>query len=289
MEEQNTLATLAPTHSSAFAKPTASLAKVVATKNQILAALPDADFARLRPNLEPISLPTGVTLRDARVRATEVYFLNSGIACQLHIANGGAKTALALIGRESMVGIESFLGGESLPMRSVMLSEGHGYRINAQVLIDEFYRSPSMRRIFLRYAQALLTQIQQTAVCSGHHSVEKRLARFLLLCLDRLPANEITMTQAQMGTLLGVRRESVTEAARKLLQVHAINYVRGHITVVDRVALEAYCCECYAVVKWEYDRLAPEAIFQQASEQVPCVSDGSSASQISTAISKEFG
>jgi len=261
MKEFDRSAMWAMPRTTASDKPSASHPNFAATKNQILAALPEADLARLLPNLEPIFLPVGMTLRDAGVIASEVYFLDTGIVCQLHIASDGETTSLALIGREGMIGIESFLGEGSMPMRSVMLCNGHAYRINTNVLIEEFNRSSSMRCILLRYAQALLTQVRQTGVCNRDHSIEKRLSRFLLLCLDRMPLNELAMTQDLIAILLGVPRIRVTEAATKLQHVRAIDYRRGHISVVDRAGLAAHSCECYAAVEKEYLHLTSAAHF----------------------------
>ncbi len=229
-------------------------------QNQILAALPDADMKQLVPYLEPILLPVGMTLGRSGENAANVYFPGSGVAGFLQFALDGEITELALTGREGLVGIESFLGGKSMPMDTVVLCVGHGYRIKATRLIDAFYNSDSLRRILLRYGQSFLTQIEQTAVCNRHHAIEQRLCRFLLHCLDRLSSSELVLTQDLIANMLGVRREGVTDAARKLRHAGLIKYHRGHINVIDRMGLESRTCECYTVVKKEYDRLAPQPV-----------------------------
>jgi len=244
----------------------AAFKKSDAHGNKILAALPDADMARLIPHLEEISLPLGMRLRRSGEDAANVYFLGSGVASFLQIAIGGEMTELALTGPEGMVGVESFLGGNSMPMDTVMLCAGQAYRINASRLIEAFYLSVSLRQVLLRYAQSFLTQIEQTAICNRHHPIERRLCRFLLLCLDCQSSNEIVLTQDSISNMLGVRREGVTEAARKLRDAGLITCRRGHITVVDRIGLELHTCECYAVVKKEYARLAYDSNDRQSTK-----------------------
>ncbi len=258
-----------------------------ASGNKILAALSDADIARLIPHLEPVYLPLGMRLRRSGEEAVNAYFLSSGIASLLHIAIDGEMTELALTGLEGMVGVESFLGGNSMPMDTVMLCAGQAYRIQVSRLIDAFYESDSLRHILLRFAQSFLTQIEQTAVCNRHHTIEQRLCRFLLLCLDCRSSNEIVLTQDLISNMLGVRREGVTDAARKLRDADLITYRRGHINVVDRTGLELHTCECYAVVKREYDRLASISSDQRSAKTKYVEFDASLALHRSSMLSKK--
>jgi len=288
MVECNTLALNGKARAPAPTTKASSFEKYGARKNQILDALPDADFEQLSPWLEPIFLPVGMELRSEIGRATDAYFLISGVACRVCIGNNEETTELALIGREGMIGIESFLGGETSAIHSMMLFAGHAYRIKVSLLKEMFYRSDSMRRIFLLFVQSLLTQIAQTAVCNRHHSIEQQLSRFLLLCLDRLQSNELVVTQKMIGNLLGTRRESITDAAKKLQYCQAIDYRRGHISVFNRIALEVHACECYAVVKQEYNRLASKTIVPRAVKSEAIAFDGSSALHLATGMSREF-
>ena len=224
-------------------------------QNRLLAALPDADYQRLLPALEPVSLPLGQVLYEAGGSQPHVYFPTDSIISLLYVMEDGASAEIAVTGCEGLVGVALFMGGETTPSRAVVQSAGAGYRLRAGVLKKEFDRGGAVHHLALRYTQALLTQMAQTAVCNRHHSVEQQLCRWLLLSLDRLPSNELTMTQELIANMLGVRREGVTEAAGRLQAAGLIKYSRGHIEVLDRTRLERRVCECYGVVKREYDRL----------------------------------
>ena len=226
-------------------------------QNHLLAALPAAAYERLLPHLEPIALPLGMVVFESGSKLRHLYFPASGIVSLLYAMEDGASTEIAVIGNEGVVGIALFMGGESTPSRAVVQSAGHGFRLKATVLKTEFERGGSLQYLLLRYTQALIAQMTQTAVCNRHHSVDQQLCRWLLLSLDRLPSNELAMTQELIANMLGVRREGVTEAAGKLQAAGLIRYSRGHITVLDRPKLEKRVCECYAVVKKEMDRLLP--------------------------------
>ena len=226
-------------------------------QNHLLAALPAAAYERLLPHLEPIALPLGMVVFESGSKLRHLYFPASGIVSLLYAMEDGASTEIAVIGNEGVVGIALFMGGESTPSRAVVQSAGHGFRLKAAVLKTEFERGGSLQYLLLRYTQALIAQMTQTAVCNRHHSVDQQLCRWLLLSLDRLPSNELAMTQELIANMLGVRREGVTEAAGKLQAAGLIRYSRGHITVLDRPRLEKRVCECYAVVKKEMDRLLP--------------------------------
>jgi CRP-like cAMP-binding protein len=189
-----------------------------------------------------------------------VYFPTTAIVSLLYVMLDGASAEIGVVGNEGIIGVALFMGGETMPNRAVVQSAGHAYRLKGQLLKQEFNRSGELQHLLLRYTQALLTQMSQTAVCNRHHSLDQQLCRWLLLSLDRLPANVLVMTQELIANMLGVRREGVTEAAGKLQKAGLIRYQRGHITVLDREGLEARSCECYAVVKQEYDRLLPEVI-----------------------------
>ena len=225
------------------------------TANQLLGVLPDADYLRLLPYLEAVEMPLGKVIFESGGKLRHLYFPASGIVSLLYAMQSGASTEIAVIGNEGVVGIALFMGGESTPSRAVMQSAGQGYRLNAAVLKTEFDRGGALQYRLLRYTQALIAQMTQTAVCNRHHSVDQQLCRWLLLSLDRLPSNHLKMTQELIANMLGVRREGVTEAAGKLQGAGLIRYHRGHITVVDRARLELRVCECYAVVKREMDRL----------------------------------
>ena len=191
---------------------------------------------------------------------THVYFPTTSIVSLLYVMENGASAEIAVVGNEGLVGVSLFMGGESTPSRAVVQSAGHGLRLKAQLMKDEFNRAGPVLHLLLRYTQALITQMSQTAVCNRHHTLDQQLCRWLLLSLDRLQANELTMTQELIANMLGVRREGVTEAAGKLQHAGLISYARGHIRVLDRPGLEERTCECYAVVKNEYDRLLPQKI-----------------------------
>ena len=227
------------------------------TQNHLLAALPQAEWQRWLPLYESVDMPLGLVLYESGDTLSHVYFPTSSIVSLLYVMESGASAEIAVVGNDGLVGISLFMGGESTPSRAVVQSAGAGIRIPAQVIKDEFNRSGPVMHLLLRYTQALITQMAQTAVCNRHHSLDKQLCRWLLLSLDRLPGNHLVMTQELIANMLGVRREGVTEAAQKLQDAGLIRYARGHITVLDRPALESRTCECYAVVKKEYDRLLP--------------------------------
>jgi CRP-like cAMP-binding protein len=224
-------------------------------QNHLLAALPEAEFGRVGPHLELVPMPLGEALYESGGRLEHVYFPTTSIVSLLYVMEDGASAEIAVVGNEGILGIALFMGGETTPSRAVVQSEGFGYRLRAQLLKHEFNRAGHVMHLLLRYTQALITQMAQTAVCNRHHSVDQQLCRWLLLSLDRLPSNELTMTQELIANMLGVRREGVTEAAGKLQRAGLIHYSRGRITVIDRPGLERNTCECYAVVKKEFDRL----------------------------------
>ena len=226
--------------------------------NDLLAALPAVDYERLLPDLELVPLPLGMVVYESGGKLDYVYFPTDCIVSLLYVMKDGASAEIAVVGHEGLVGVALFMGGESTPSRAVVQSAGSAYRLASKVLKKEFEQSHPLQHLLLRYTQALITQMAQTAVCNRHHSVEQQLCRWLLLSLDRLPSNELSMTQELIANMLGVRREGVTEAAGKLQTSGLIQYNRGHIKVLDRPKLEERVCECYAVVKRESDRLLPE-------------------------------
>jgi len=226
-------------------------------KNHFLAALPADVYARLLPHLELIAMPLGWVLYESRAHLPYMYFPTTSIVSLLYIMESGASAEIAITGKEGLVGVSLFMGGETTPSRAVVQSAGNGYRLMSSILKTEFSLFGMFAHLALRYTQALITQMAQTAVCNRHHSVDQQLCRWLLLSLDRLPNNELRMTQALIANMLGVRREGVTEAAAKLQAAGLIQYHRGRITVLDRARLEARSCECYQVVKRECDRLLP--------------------------------
>lgn len=224
-------------------------------QNHLLAALPPSEFERIAPDLELITLKLGEVLYESGGQLNHVYFPTDSIVSLLYVMEDGASAEIAVVGNEGILGISLFMGGETTPSRAVVQSGGLGYRLRAQQLKQEFNRAGPMMHLLLRYTQALITQMSQTAVCNRHHSVDQQLCRWLLLSLDRLPSDELTMTQELIANMLGVRREGVTAAAGKLRDAGIIQYSRGHIKVLDRAKLEVQVCECYAVVKKEVDRL----------------------------------
>lgn len=228
--------------------------------NHLLASLPPAEWERVGPQLEAIDLPLGKVLYESGAAMSHVYFPTTAIVSLLYVMEDGASAEIAVVGNEGVVGIALFMGGETTPSRAVVQSAGQGYRLRAPVIKDEFNRSGPVMHLLLRYTQALITQMAQTAVCNRHHTLDQQLCRWLLLSLDRLKGSELVMTQELIANMLGVRREGVTEAALKLARLGLIRYARGHITVLDRAALEERVCECYAVVKKEYDRLLPHRL-----------------------------
>ena len=236
------------------------LTSIPPQKNRLLAVLPDAECKRLSPYLERIPLKLGTVLYEPGVALQHVYFPTDCIISLLYVMKDGASAEIAVVGNEGIVGISLFMGGDTTPSRAVVQSAGDALRLSGQVLKVEFNRSDIMHNLLLRYTQALLTQMAQTAVCNRHHSIEQQLCRWLLLSLDRLPNSSLVMTQQLIANMLGVRREGVTESAGKLQEAGLINYRRGKITVLNRPGLERSCCECYAVVKEEFDRLLPDTI-----------------------------
>ena len=225
--------------------------------NQLLAALPAGELALWREQLEPVELRLGQVLYESGVEQTHVYFPTSAIVSLLYVTAKGQSAEIAVVGREGLVGIALFMGGQTTTNRAVVQSSGLGYRLAARFIQASFHRSAPVMQVLLRFTQALITQMAQTAVCNRHHSVDQQLCRWLLLSLDRLQGSDLSMTQELIANMLGVRREGVTEAALKLSQAGLISYARGHVKVLDRAGLEQRTCECYAVVKQEYDRLLP--------------------------------
>lgn len=227
--------------------------------NQLLAALPPSDLERLLPDLEPVPLPLNEVLSEAYSETQYVYFPIDCIVSLLGITESGGSAEISVVGNEGVVGVSLFMGGETTPNQAVVQAGGSAYRLRGRALKAEFHRGGPMQRLLLRYTQALLTQMAQTALCNRHHTLDKQLCRWLLLSHDRLLSNELIMTQELIANMLGVRREGVTEAAGKLQKIGAIQYQRGRITVIDRAMMEKLSCECYAVVKQETDRLAAYA------------------------------
>jgi len=227
--------------------------------NLLLAFLPEAESSRWAPQLEPVDMPLGQVLYESGTRLGHVYFPTTSIVSLLYVMENGASAEIAVVGQEGIVGISLFMGGESTPSRAVVQSAGHGLRLKANLMMLEFNRGGPVTHLLLRYTQALITQMAQTAVCNRHHSLDQQLCRWLLLSLDRLQSNQLVMTQELIANMLGVRREGVTEAAGQLHKAGLIRYQRGHITILDRAGLERRTCECYAVVKKEYDRLLPNS------------------------------
>ncbi|EER62303.1 cyclic nucleotide-binding protein [Acidovorax delafieldii 2AN] len=225
--------------------------------NHLLAALPALEWERVQPHLERVEMPLAKALYESGGKLGHIYFPTTAIVSLLYVTENGASTEIALVGNEGVVGIALFLGGESTPSRAVVQSAGEGYRLQAPLLTQEFNRTGPLMHLLLRYTQALITQISQTAVCNRYHSVDQQLCRWLLLSLDRLEGNALGMTQELIANMLGVRREGVTDAACSLQRDGVIRYQRGHITVLDRAGLEKRSCECYAVVRGEYERLLP--------------------------------
>jgi CRP-like cAMP-binding protein len=226
-------------------------------QNHLLAALPQEVQDRLFPLMELMSLPLGKVLYESGDTLRHVYFPTDSIVSLLYVMENGASAEISVVGNEGLIGVAVFMGGESTPSRAIVQSAGQAYRMSGQRLKDEFNRHGEMLQLMLRYTQSLITQMAQTAVCNRHHSIDQQLCRWLLLSLDRLPSNHLTMTQELIANMLGVRREGVTDAAGKLQKLGVIEYSRGNITVLDRPKLERLSCECYAVVKKETDRLLP--------------------------------
>jgi CRP-like cAMP-binding protein len=226
-------------------------------RNKLLAALPPAEWAKWAPLLEPVDLSLGKVLYESGGKLSHVFFPVDAIVSLLYVMEDGASAEIAVVGKEGLVGVSLFMGGGSTPSRAVVQSAGRGYKLRADLLLEAFNRSGPVLHLLLRYTQALITQMAQTAVCNRHHSLDQQLCRWLLLSLDRLSGDKLVMTQELIANMLGVRREGVTEAAGRLQKDGLIRYQRGQITVLDRQGLEHRTCECYAVVKAEYDRLLP--------------------------------
>lgn len=232
-------------------------------QNHLLAALPTAEFDRLAPHLELVAMPLGDILYEPGGQLQHAYFPTTAIVSLHYVMESGASAETAGVGNEGVVGISLFMGGDTTPSSAVVQTAGYGYRLQAKLLKEEFSNAGLMQRLLLRYTQALVTQMFQTAACNRHHSIEQQLCRWLLLTLDRLPSNELVMTQELVASMLGVRREGITEAAGKLQHAGFILYRRGHITVLERSGLESRACECYAVVKKELSRLLSDVQYRQ--------------------------
>jgi CRP-like cAMP-binding protein len=224
-------------------------------QNHLLAALPDNEYRRLAPDLESVELEQGQVLYESGGTLRHMYFPTTALVAMMYLLENGSSAEIAVVGNEGLLGVSLFMGGETTPSRAVVQNAGHAYRVPAALLKDEFNRAGPVLRLLLRYTQALITQMTQTAVCNRHHSIEQQLCRWLLLSLDRLPGEDLAMTQELIANMLGVRREGVTVAAGNLQRAGLISYARGHIQVLDRQGLEHSVCECYGVVKLEYDRL----------------------------------
>ena len=237
-------------------------------QNHLLAALPAAEFERLAPHLELVPMLLGETLYEPGSQLQHVYFPTTAIVSLLIILESGASAEIAGVGNEGILGISLFMGGNTTPSSAVVQTAGHGYRLKAALLMDEFNRAGLVQRLLLRYTQALVTQMCQTGACYRHHSIEQQLCRWLLLTLDRLPTNELIMTQELVASALGVRREGITEAAGNLQRAGLIRYRRGHISVLERSGLEAGACECYAVVKKELSRLLSDVRYRQGPSAI---------------------
>ena len=232
--------------------------KILRDRNYLFHSIPDPEWERLLPYIEPVSLPLGKVLYEPGTKMTHLYFPSTAIVSLLYALENGSSAEIAIVGNEGVVGISIFMGGDSTSSRAVVQSAGEGYRIKSSILKDEFNRAGPVMHLLLRYTQALITQMSQTAVCNRHHTLDQQFCRWLLLSHDRLTSNELIMTQELIANMLGVRREGVTEAALKVQKAGFIKYARGHITILDRLGLEKRTCECYQVVKSEYDRLLPE-------------------------------
>ncbi len=230
------------------------------TDNYLLAALPVAVQQRIFPQLQLAEMALGKVLYESGDALRYVYFPTDCIVSLLYVLQDGASAEISVVGNEGLIGIALFMGGETTPSRAIVQSAGFAFRLAGQTLKDEFHRDGDMQLLLLRYTQSLITQMAQTAVCNRHHTLDQQLCRWLLLSLDRLPSSQLTMTQELIANMLGVRREGVTAAAGKLQKLGVIRYLRGQITVLDRPRLESQCCECYAVVKKETDRLLPHAL-----------------------------
>jgi CRP-like cAMP-binding protein len=227
-------------------------------ENHLLSVLPEAERARVAPHLVAVEMPLGQVVYESGDSLRHVYFPTTSIVSLLYVMEDGSSAEIAVVGNEGIIGIALFMGGETTPNRAVVQSAGEAYRLDSRILKEEFHRAGPLQRLLLRYTQALITQMAHTAVCNRHHSIDQQLCRWLLLSMDRLPSNELKMTQELIANMLGVRRSGVTEAALKLQDAGLIRYSHGHIEVLDRPGLEQRVCECYRVVKREFDRLLPD-------------------------------
>jgi CRP-like cAMP-binding protein len=237
-------------------------------QNHLLAALPAAEFERLSPHLNLVSLPLGHMLYKPGGQMQHAYFPTTAVVSLHYVMESGASAESAGVGNEGVVGVSLFMGGDTTPSSAVVQIAGHAYRLEARLLKEEFNRAGLMQHLLLRYTQALLTQMSQTAACNRHHTVEQQLCRWLLLTVDRAPSQEVIVTQELVASMLGVRREGITEAAGRLQQAGFISYRRGHIAVLDRSGLEARACECYAVVRKESARLLSDVLYRQGTSAV---------------------
>jgi len=231
--------------------------KLLKDRNYLFHSIPEKEWGSLLPYIEQVTLPLGKVLYEPGVKMDNVYFPSSAIISLLYALENGSTAEIAVVGNEGIIGISIFMGGESTSSRAVVQSAGIGYRIPSRIILNEFNNAGPVMHLLLRYTQALITQMSQTAVCNRHHSLDQQFCRWLLLSLDRLTSNQLKMTQELIANMLGVRREGITEAALKVQKAGFIKYTRGHITILDRTGLENRTCECYAVVKAEYDRLLP--------------------------------
>lgn len=234
--------------------------------NRLIAALPDPDYDSVAAHLERVALPLGHMLYEPHVQLEHAYFPTTAVVSLHYVMESGASAETAAVGNEGMVGVSLFMGGETMPSSAVVQAAGHAYRLERRLLEREFRRAGYLQRLLLRYAQALMTQVAQTAACNRHHTVEQRLSRWLLVALDHASSSELIVTHELMAGMLGVRREGVTEAARRLQTAGCIDYRRGHITVMDRARLETHSCECYAVVRMEMARLLSDVQHRQSAE-----------------------
>ncbi len=240
-------------------------------ENLILSALPVEEQNRLLPNLERVDLKLGDNIYSPNIQMQHVYFPTTSIVSLLNVMENGSSAEIAVVGKEGIVGISLFMGGNTSSNWAVVQSAGQAFRLSGERLKNEFFRAGPMQQLLLRYTQALLTQMAQTAVCNRHHSIDQQLCRWILLSLDRLPTNVLSMTQELIANMLGVRREGVTEAAGRLQKAGLITYTRGKIIINDRAALEERVCECYQVVRTETDRLASSHKAPQKAEEPPVV------------------
>jgi len=232
--------------------------KSLKDRNYLFRSIPPIEWEKLLPHIEAVDLPLGKVLYEPGSKMSHVYFPSSAIVSLLYALENGSSAEIAIVGNEGIVGISIFMGGESTSSRAVVQSAGQGYRIKSNMFLEEFNRAGPVMHLLLRYTQALITQMSQTAVCNRHHTLDQQFCRWLLLSLDRLTSNHLVMTQELIANMLGVRREGVTKAALKVQKAGLIQYSRGRITILDRLGLEKRTCECYQVVKTEYDRLLPK-------------------------------